>query len=74
MTVTRNIGCLMESGPAGLMGVTTPLPPDVVHARYPNSDAYVAAFTAAAERAVSAGVLLQRDADEAIERAKLVEV
>jgi len=34
-----------------------------------------AAFAeSAAERAVKAGVLLQRDADEAIERAKLVEV
>lgn len=71
-TLTCNVGAIEEAGAAGLMGVTTPLPVAVVRQRYPDLDAYVAAFAAAAEQAVGDGVLRRRDADEAIERAKTV--
>ena len=40
--------------------------------RYPDLDTYVSAFSVAADRAVDAGVLPRRDADEAIQRAKTV--
>jgi Alpha/beta hydrolase domain len=72
VTLTRNVGAIEEAGAAGLMGITTPLPIEVVHDRYPDLDRYLAAFRAAADRAVAAGVLRRRDADEAIERAKTV--
>jgi hypothetical protein len=72
VTLTRNVGSIEESGAAGLMGITTPLPTEVVRDRYPDLDRYVAAFRAAADRAVAVGVLRRRDADEAIERAKTV--
>lgn len=68
-TLTRNIGCIVESGPASLMGITTPLPTEVIAERYPTAAAYLSAFRAAADASVAAGVLRRRDADEAIERA-----
>ena len=71
VSLTRNIGCIVESGAATLMGITTPLPSDVIAERYPTSDAYLTAFRTAADAAVAAGVLRRRDADEAIERARL---
>jgi hypothetical protein len=70
VTLTRNVGAMEEAGPAGLMGVTQPLPAELVRDRYPDLDHYLAAFRAAADHAVAAGVLRRRAADEAIERAK----
>ncbi|MGE0308153.1 MAG: alpha/beta hydrolase domain-containing protein, partial [Acidimicrobiia bacterium] len=68
-TLSRNIGALEESGAATLMGISSPLPPATVAARYPDRAAYVAAFSAAADRAVAVGVLRPRDAAESIARA-----
>jgi hypothetical protein len=70
VTLTRNIGDLSEAGAGGLMGLATPLPADVLRRRYPDLDTYVAAFRAAADKAVQAGVLRPRDADEAVAAAK----
>lgn len=72
VSLTRNVGSIEEAGAAGLIGVTTPLPAEVIRRRYPDLDSYVSAFSAAADRAVAGGVLSRRDADEAIERAKTV--
>ena len=69
-TLSRNIGALEESGSAGLLGIWSPLPAEVVRARYPDHAAYLLAFEKATEAAVDAGVLRPRDAQEAIERAK----
>jgi hypothetical protein len=69
-TLSRNIGALEEAGSAGLLGLWSPLPADVIHERYPDHAAYVVAFEKAAQAAVDAGVLRPRDAREAVERAR----
>ncbi|HEY3464570.1 MAG TPA: alpha/beta hydrolase domain-containing protein [Amycolatopsis sp.] len=52
-----------------LLGTTTPLSPERIRRLYPDHAAYVAAFTAAADRALRAGYLLRPDRDEAVARA-----
>jgi hypothetical protein len=70
VTLTCNVGAYEEAGAAGLMGLATPLTPEVVHALYPDRAAYESAFASAAQSAVDAGVLRPRDADDAIALAK----
>jgi hypothetical protein len=70
-TRTRNIGAMEEAGAGGLLGATSPLPDEVLCERYPDHEAYLATFSAAAERAVTAGILRPSDADAAVEQARL---
>jgi hypothetical protein len=71
VTLSRNVGAIEEAGEAGLMGSWSPLPAEVVRARYPDRAAYLAQFESAAQAAVDAGVLRPRDAADAVERAKV---
>ncbi|WP_238412663.1 alpha/beta hydrolase domain-containing protein [Saccharothrix deserti] len=52
-----------------LLGRTTPFTPARIAALYPDHATYVARFTAAADRAVRAGVMLPVDRNEAVARA-----
>jgi hypothetical protein len=57
-----------------LLGTTTPLSQSRITALYPDHATYVARFTAAADQAVRAGVLLRTDRDEAVARASAAPV
>jgi hypothetical protein len=70
VTLSRNVGAMEEAGMAGLMGVSSPLPAEVVRARYPDQATYLAAFEKAGQAAVDAGILRPSDALSALERAK----
>ncbi|MCW2529463.1 MAG: signal peptide-containing protein [Pseudonocardiales bacterium] len=69
VSLSRNVGAIEEAGTAGLMGVWSPLPTEIVLERYPDQSAYLAAFAAAAQAAVDAGVLREVDASAANDRA-----
>jgi hypothetical protein len=71
---SQNVGAMEEPGSAGLMGRWAPLPPDRLRTLYPEPGSYLAAYRKAAEAAVAAGVLRQRDADEGLSRAQLLQV
>jgi Alpha/beta hydrolase domain len=73
-TLTCNVGASEVLGLAGLTGTATPLPTEVVRARYPDLDSYLAAFGTAADASVGAGVLRRREADEAVERARIAKL
>jgi hypothetical protein len=66
----RCVGALEESGPAGLMGVWSPLAADLVKERYGDQDGYLAAFAKAVDGAVAAGVLRAQDGETALTRAR----
>ncbi|WP_139190444.1 alpha/beta hydrolase domain-containing protein [Actinokineospora iranica] len=57
-----------------LLGSTTPFSPARLTARYPDHDAYVRAFTTAADRARDAGYLLPQDHAEALARARAADI
>jgi hypothetical protein len=65
-TLWRCIGSREESGPAGPMGVWSPLPDAVVLDRFGDRDGYLAAFAEAVDDAVAAGVLRAADGKEAL--------
>jgi Alpha/beta hydrolase domain len=67
--LARHVAAMQETT-GGLMGEWHPLDPEVIRARYPDHAAYEAAYGAAAQAAVGAGVLRARDAEEAIRHAK----
>jgi Alpha/beta hydrolase domain len=67
--LVTSIGAIEEAGMGGLLGRWTPLPDDVIRSRYPDREAYLAAYRRAAEAAVEAGVLRQRDAEAGLARA-----
>ncbi len=58
----------------GLFGTTAPLDAAALRARYGSHDTYVQRFTDAARAAVSAGVLLQVDADLLVAAAKASDI
>lgn len=58
----------------GLLGSCLPFDAATLRALYPDHDAYVAAFEAAARHGVEAGFLLPRDADRLINDAKAAEI
>lgn len=62
------------AGACLLLGKTTPFTRERLLQLYPDHATYVAKFTAAANRALRAGYLLQPDYDEAIARAKAAPV
>ena len=62
------------AGACLLLGTTTPLTPARIRQLYPDHAAYVAKFTAAADRALQGGYLLRADRDEAVARAKAAPV
>jgi hypothetical protein len=64
VAISRNVGALEDAEGRGLMGLWSALPSEVLHARYPDKDAYVAAYRSAADAAVADGVLRPHDADE----------
>ena len=66
VTFTRNVGALEEAGPAGLLGIWSPLPDDVIRSLYRDQADYVAQFTSSAEAARSCGVLRAVEAAESI--------
>lgn len=72
-TLWRCVGSREESGQAGLMGVWSPLPENVLVARYGDRDGYLAVFAKAVEEAVAAGVLRASDGETALTRASMVE-
>jgi hypothetical protein len=52
-----------------LFGSTTPIPPDVLAARYPSADAYLEAYTAATDAAIEAGFVLEDDREAILDDA-----
>jgi hypothetical protein len=68
-TLWTCIGSREESGPAGLMGVWSALPEEVVVSRYVDRDGYLAAFAKSVDEAVAAGVLRPADGKAALGRA-----
>ncbi|MEU4253432.1 alpha/beta hydrolase domain-containing protein [Amycolatopsis sp. NPDC026612] len=62
------------AGACLLLGTTTPLTPARLRQLYPDHATYVAKFTAAADRALRSGYLLQADRDEAVARAQATPV
>jgi hypothetical protein len=68
-TLWRCIGSREESGPAGLMGIWSPLPEAVTVARFGDRYGYLAVFAKAVEEAVAAGVLRPSDGETALARA-----
>ncbi|WIY00576.1 alpha/beta hydrolase domain-containing protein [Amycolatopsis mongoliensis] len=62
------------AGACLLLGTTTPLSAARIRQLHPDHAAYVAKFTAAADRALGAGYLLPADHDEAVARAQAAPV
>jgi hypothetical protein len=71
---SQNVGAMEEPGSAALMGRWATLSPDRLRTLYPEEGSYLAAYRKAADAAVAAGVLRQRDADEGLSRAQLLQV
>lgn len=78
--VTVPVATLSGDAPPGsdmfcsLFGATTPFPPDELAERYGSSDAYVAEVEAAAEELEVAGLLLDADVPEVLDRARSVDI
>jgi hypothetical protein len=70
--LARHTAAREEAGDGGLMGKWEPFASDVVHARYRDDAAYLAAYEAASRAAVDAGVLRPHDAAEGVLRAKAI--